>query len=296
MNKHRKDELKRFIRVAAESLGKSFLLSVPLPQSLPNRPRKTIMEHLHIETPTTRQARLEFVKWLVRFCAGQYMIDMPQIAVKFSQLKTSEAGHVFYKEGIWYVEIDGAYKWSDLFLTAIVAHEMAHVVLGLKNVRLEPIRRNEELTDTVSILAGFGKAAYAASLQEKVNPVLLLVGIVSVSRHKLGYLPRNEIIHLSKIKKRISLRRPVKRWRVIDPSVTRNVGCYSCSMILRVPDRTGKLIISCPVCQMRQRVVLRREEREMDSFIQKLSAKLARPFHRAADYFKGFDDFSASEQ
>ena|SRR3989304_7254229 len=109
MNKHRKDELKRLIRVAAKALGKSFLFSAPLPQSLPNRPRKTIMEHLHIETPTTHQARLEFMKWLVRFCADQYMIDMPRIAVKFSQLKTNEAGHVFYKEGIWYVEIDEAF-------------------------------------------------------------------------------------------------------------------------------------------------------------------------------------------
>ena len=153
-------------------------------------------------------------------------------------------------------------KWSDLSLTAIIAHEMAHVVLGLKNVILEPIQRNEELTDTVSVLAGFGEAAYSASLQERVNPFLLLVGTVSVSRRRLGYLPRNEILHLSKIKKLISLRQPVKRWRVIDPSVTRIVDCYACSMKLRVPDLTGKLVISCPVCQMRQHVVLRREERE----------------------------------
>lgn len=290
LNKHRKDELKRYIRIAAESLGKSFLLSAPLPELLPGRPRKTIAEYFRRETPTTSAARLEFVKWLVVFCAGRYLIDMPRIAVKFSNLKTNEAGHVYYREGIWYVEIDEAFKWSDLSLTAIIAHEMAHVVLGLKNVRLEPTIRNEELTDTVAILAGFGQVTYAACLQEKLNPILLLVGIISVSRHKLGYLPRNEIMYLSKIKKSISLSQPVRRWRVIDPSISPIIGCYSCSMKLRVPDLTGKLVISCPVCQMKQRVVLRREIES--NFIRRVLAKFFKPMQGAADYFKGFDDSS----
>ena len=257
MKKLRVNELNNYIRIAAEALEHSTLVATPLHHPLPGRPRKKLNEYFRIDKPKTKDARLNYVKWLVRFCANQYMLDMPRIMVKFSKLKQNKAGHIFNKQGIWYVEINEKYKWNDLHLTAIIAHEMAHLILELKKIRLEPTIRNEELTDTVSVLAGFGRAAIVCSLTQKVNPIGILFGIVSVESSKLGYLSREEISYLAGKKKLMSQKTPIKRPQVLTLSEGRNVDCYSCAMTLRVPERTGTLIIACPICHTRQLINIR---------------------------------------
>ena len=281
------NKTKDFVYIITKTCGNSLLLSEPLPRFLRNRPRKTLFEYLHIKTSNSCKARLELVKWLVKFCANQYMIDLPKIKVKFSDLQTNEAAHVFTKGGVWYIEVDSYYKWSDLYLTAIIAHEMGHVYLGLKNVNLQPTVRNEELTDTVAILAGFGEILRAASSRKKIHPILLLLGAILVTHRELGYLSKSEINALSKTKKFISTGHPIKRWTAIDLEYLDTVNCYACTKILRLPKHSGKFIISCPACQMKQSIVLQNGKSTKETLVQE-SIKY---FQRMADYFQGFDDF-----
>jgi len=197
---------------------------------------------------------------------------MPRISVRFSKKikRKGHAAHVYSKGTMWYIEVDECYKKDNVSLMAIIAHEMAHVVLLRRHVELHPRQRNEELTDTVSILGGFGKAISVSHIKTKImNPLgsflLLFLGVLSIKRAttRLGYLSNYEIEHLCKIKNLISLGPPIKILRPIYTSVSRLVDCYSCSQKLRIPDeiadREGEFYLTCPICRMEHCVVLKRK-------------------------------------
>jgi len=301
----RKTILRQYTRLAAETLGQSFMLSAPLSRLLPpGSPIKTIDEYFHIDTKYTKQTRIEFVKFLVLFCAKQYAFDMPKISVRFSKKlkKENHGGHVYCKNGMWYIEVSNDYKWNNKALMTIIAHEMAHVLLLSKHIELPQRIPNEELTDTVSILGGFAKVFFKTRIKQttkSVNPIgtalLFFVGIIRenyiTNIIKLGYLPQNEIKHLGKIKKHIHQGRPIKRFRPIYPHLNNEIDCYACIQKLRVPyNKIGKFVIKCPICQMKQLVILKSKRQKKYGFIQKLLVKTTEYFQQKIDDHNGFCD------
>lgn len=258
MRRTRQAELREYIRVGATALGKELLLSPPLPRMSTDRPGKSISEWFAIPGNAAKARRVEFVKFAIRSAAKAYHLEMPHLGVKFSQLPSNEAAHVLMRDGVWYIEVDERYLWSDLSLSAIAAHEMAHVFLGGRGVSLRSTARNEELTDTVAVLVGFGKCMSVACLQERIgNPLALLFGVVSMERQHLGYLSRDELLFVSRMKARIARGKPVNRWCRIDYKSAAYIPCYACASKLGPPKRAGIFVMRCPACHMQQRVTLR---------------------------------------
>ncbi len=289
MRRPRQAQLREYIRVGAPALGKEVLLSPPLPRLCTDRPGKSIPEWFAIRANAAKARRLEFVKFAILSAAKTYCLEMPRLGVKFSQLPSHEAGHVLMRDGIWYIEIDERYRWSDLSLSAIAAHEMAHVVLGLRGVSLQPTIRNEELTDTAAVLAGFGKCLRAACLRGRiVNPVSLLFGVVSVERQYLGYLSRAEFSFVSRIRARIAQDKPVNRWCRIDSQSAAYIPCYACASKLRPPKGEGIFVMRCPVCHMQQQITLR-VRNTRPGLLQDMLRYWTNAILEAVDRLRGFE-------
>jgi hypothetical protein len=93
----------------------------------------------------------------------------------------------------WTIEVANRYRVDREVAFVIVGHEMAHIALLSHQVRLEPRRRNEELTDVAAFLAGFGATmrdiARRETWRENGRRIELRVGDV-------GYLHRDAIEYL----------------------------------------------------------------------------------------------------
>ena len=149
----RKAELRNYFRIARDVLGDEILKSSNETMSFCKVLRKEVFGADH--GPDIDEG-MEFLKKLTLAVGKHYKLEMPRLKVKYSWLDNREAAHVFMRYGVWYIEVDDRYYADDIRLMVIIAHEMSHVVLGLKKVTLEPTLRNEELTDAVAVLAGFG--------------------------------------------------------------------------------------------------------------------------------------------
>mgnify|MGYP001285868099 FL=1 len=148
-----------------------------------------------------------------------------------------------YGSSTWKIEVDPKYKSADLDLIANIAHEVAHIVLDIRQVKVSPRQFNEELTDTVAIFGGFGRAIYNGASTDFLK------------NYKIGYLEENEIIHLGRIKELISKGQPIKKSSPVYVPTKDLINCYACTKKLRINEsKTGKRIIKCPVCQMKQLV------------------------------------------
>jgi hypothetical protein len=94
---------------------------------------------------------------------------------------------------VWTVEVADRYRSDPEVALVIVGHELAHVALLSRGVRLTPAKRNERLTDVAAALAGFGtlmlRVAQREQLGQRHNAVELKVGAV-------GYLHRDAIAYL----------------------------------------------------------------------------------------------------
>jgi len=267
---NRRQTLKKLVFEVAKKLGGAFMCSTPLSmrllyrQTFPLRPKKNIT-------------------LFVRECIKQYEIDKPwpKIRVRFIKLLGHPA-HVIQNGTTWDIEIDPKYKWKKDALVAIIAHEVAHVVLGKKQLQLSPKQLNEELTDTTAILGGFGRAMLAATYIEDNF-------LDHTHIERLGYLRSNEIKHLGKIKQYISQGRPIKKFYPVYLSAKREIDCYSCSQKLKIPEnKIGKGIIKCPICQMKQLVTLKSKEYKNYGIIKKLLTRTVEYFQRKIDFINGF--------
>ena len=191
---HRRSRLKKLV-FEATKLGEDFMSSSPLSGPFPPN------FHPNLLSDT------EIIKKFAVFCIKQYLVDKPwpKIFVRFIPI-TDHPAHVRRDGNSWKIEVDPKFKSNNYALMAIIAHEVAHVVLEKKQLKLSPKQLNEELTDTVSILGGFGEAIFCASHMEKYNPFEETMCI-----ERLGYLQKNEIMHLCRIKELISKGQPIKK-------------------------------------------------------------------------------------
>ena len=94
----------------------------------------------------------------------------------------------------WLMRVRPNMAESDEGLVAVVAHEVSHVALKSRGVRLADSTRNELLTETAAVLAGFGPlmrdAAYEEHWRTKVG------GRAMMSIRQQGYLHQRTIEYL----------------------------------------------------------------------------------------------------
>lgn len=227
-----------------------------------------------------RDLQLEYVKSMILFATKRYGLEPPKLAIKFSELGSHEAGHIFSRNGTWYIEIDGQHKSNPLSLAAIAVHEVAHVLLGQRGVSIEQTNANEELTDAVTVLAGFGKIMHRACLQEYSMPFQRITV-------KLGYLKRGEIAYLARLQRLIHKQRSVRRWCPVAVSEGRHIQCYACASVLKAPPSFGTFDVRCTHCGMRQRVTFRHHAHSASRW-QQIRRKVLHSTFLFADYLRGF--------
>src|SRR5689334_17003417 len=129
--------LQEYLRLGTQALGKERIALKPLPKFF-TRDRGHVADHTKPGESPQKDPQLEYVKSIIRFAVERYGLAQPRIAVKFSHLPSNGAGYVFARNGTWFVEIDRYHRNSTVALHAIVAHEVAHVLLNLCGVSLEP--------------------------------------------------------------------------------------------------------------------------------------------------------------
>lgn len=238
----RKVELRNYFRIARDVLGDEILKSPNETMSFCKVLRKEVFGADH--GPDVDEG-MEFLKKLTLAVGKHYKLEMPRLKVKYSWLDGREAAHVFTRYGVWYIEVDDRYYADDIRLMVIIAHEMSHVVLGLKKITLEPTLRNEELTDAVAVLAGFGEVFHEACFtKERVESATL----VKTRTSTIGYLKREDIQFLLAVKANITAEYSMRRWGSIRSDDAGNISCFACSAEIRVPARQGIYRVKCSIC------------------------------------------------
>jgi hypothetical protein len=228
--------------------------------------------------PLNRDRSIEYVKHVARVVGDRFGLSMAATAVRFStDLKGQHAGRVQLRGGIYYIDIAKQYDGDPISLFAITAHEVAHVALGSRGIRMVDTQQNEELTDAATVLAGFGPLMLLACYSERrwVTPESAFASSV----HRLGYLNPVAMAYLAIVHSELAggslinlpsvaagWLREARRVRKIflrqraKPVVRREIGaldCLNCGTRLRLPDVLGRLRLRCPLCTTDNPVELR---------------------------------------
>lgn len=242
----RKKQLRSYVKIIAEKFDKSFLLqdSANFNSQKKFNPFYLLKNIVHYE-----EYRLSYIKSLVEFCLKQYQIEYQTIKIGFFEMKDNHAGLIINKNGVWYIKVDRKFIGNDNALISIISHEMAHYTNNKKMIALTNSNLNEELTDVTAIMAGFGKPQLRSKeiYLEKEGKQYL---------YKLGYLSIMDIEYLIKIKNAISSRSIVKSFLPINISLHNKFVCFGCGVKINSPKKTGKFNIQCPVCNIKQEILL----------------------------------------
>ena len=155
--------------------------------------------------------------------------------------------NLFGEKTSWCVEVDDRHIIDDLRITVAIAHEISHVFLGQKGIRLAPTKKNEELTDITALLAGFG------SLMKDVSEVRTThhgTAVKIESIESMGYLRKSEIDFLLRKRRKIASGTTVRKLAVIPLNEGAHLKCSVCYVAIRVPSRSAKFKVKCPVCSV----------------------------------------------
>lgn len=239
--------LHEYVQHAAKALGREVIKQPPI-RRLPGVPKQL---RLHQSYRSDAEA-LADAKLLTRFAAQRYRIPLPQIAVRLTALEAA-AARIQLQKGMWYVDLCREHCVDREGLAVTIAHELAHVVLFSKGVLLEPVQRNEELTDTAVVLAGYGAQMLQTS-ERTVRKDHFLYS--TLTRVRLGYLPQAGLRQLCRIHRIISRDTPVVRRSNLDPLSKPHVDCVACRTRCRLPTIAGQIKLVCPTCGVTHRLRL----------------------------------------
>lgn len=200
-------------------------------------------------------ARAELAEGLVRLCVRQYRLDMPKIEIRFVSVsvhytgkyasKIQYAGKIQKRGNVWRIDVSSTAVVDERQLLSVVAHEIAHIVLQNAGVELAPVQANEELTDTVAVMAGFGGLMRSANFRTHDEVEFPLRRVIHTT---LGYLPVEDIDFLWHVRERIAHKRPIRRFTPAPLPSSVLFDCYGCGTSSRLPDVSGTLDIRCRKC------------------------------------------------
>jgi hypothetical protein len=215
---------------------------------------------------------------LARLIAERYGLVLEHGDFRFVNLRDA-AGRVTVRGRAYFIEINVRYREDPEAVASIMAHEFAHVFLAARGIRLAPDRRNEELTDTTAILAGFGPIMARTCERTRVNYYIVAF---SLRTTYLGYLRRPAVTWLTDLQQRIAVGQFVRVRSLLDPAERDYILCPGCMSKLRLPKRTARILLTCPVCHLKQELKLRLGSlRRNASFLQKLRGAVLRYLDRS---------------
>jgi hypothetical protein len=262
------DALKEYVRIAAKALGRERIAKEPIAKP-PRQLREERATFWRSRNENARRHVLYAIR-LARLVAERYNLPLEGFGdFRFEDLKDSSAAIVTSRGNSYFIEIDLKYRDDCIGLLSVLAHEFAHVFLARANVRLPDKQRNEELTDTIAALAGFGPVMKKACMRVRTESLVLAT---IQTTHYLGYLFREDLAWLCRIQARIKDRNPLRRMRsTIDPEQHDFSPCPACGSHLRLPQRSAAILITCPRCGFIQQLrLLLGADRQRRNLVQRL--------------------------
>jgi hypothetical protein len=207
-------------------------------------------------------------------CLG---LDITKVVVTFVH-NLGVPGKVELSAGnTFFIEVDERYKSNTNFISAILAHEVAHIYLFKHKICIKDTFQNEVLTDTTAAFLGCAWLLLNSSYEEASELHMTLNSFGYISQFEVGYilakrdflLQQNssdamiyghsrEFFDVGKSYFLKSLRRPyVKRSALgnLDYQIksTLKAGsiifrCICCDQLLKIPENNKTLSVRCPSC------------------------------------------------
>ena len=136
--------------------------------------------------PLSDGDQLRYAKQLIRDAAERYGVGPHDLRVRFAKGLNGSCAGCFRLEGPTAdIDVSSRYQDDDTALTAIVAHEMAHLALRVRSIEAATTVQNELLTDSLAAMAGYGPVMLQSYYREyafNTAPERL-----SVRSYQLGY-------------------------------------------------------------------------------------------------------------
>lgn len=227
----------------------------------------SMVRHPPIHFPAlTDDDRIEYLKGAVRLAARRFGVKLERVFVRFTDAKNARhAGSIRMTNHGWFVDVQHRYRDDDEALTMIAAHEMAHYALLSHQVRVPDLDEEEEVTDTLVVLAGFGPLMLRVYHRE-------FSGIVGDRLQSwvsgLGYLHPSAVAYLSMLQVEVAGLDPTNAldWRspwYLEPVELRDElrkrvadrdgsACHVCGGSLCSPDPGCKSWVRCDLCEVMQ--------------------------------------------
>ena len=126
---------------------------------------------------------------LAKRIAAHYRLPFTTVIVSFSSSLRPPGRVELSQSNEFFVELQYQYKGDPIAIAAILAHEIAHILLHRCGVRFQDELENEVLTDTVAVYVGFGPTILNAATEKKNY---LPGNTVETKTHHFGYLTVDE--------------------------------------------------------------------------------------------------------
>jgi hypothetical protein len=265
-----------YVRVAVGALGRQRVAQPPV-LALPEPDAHEKPSFWDWSRKTRAACHVRYAIRLARLITERYGLVLEHGDFRFVHLRDA-AGRVTVRGRAYFIEINVRYREDPEAVASIMAHEFAHVFLAMRGIRLAPEQRNEELTDTTAILAGFGPIM--AHTCQRIRVSYYIVAF-SFETTYLGYLKRPAVAWLTLLQQRIALGQFVRVRSLLDPAERGYILCSGCMSKLRLPQRTACVLLTCPVCHLKQELRLRLgSSRHNASFLQTLRGVVLRYLDR----------------
>lgn len=244
-------ELQEYVRMASQVLPIERLTQPPV-----------------VDLPSTDGSRIEYAKLSIQLAVHRFGMPMPPMKVRFSKMPPGHAGSVqAHPDGTWAVDLDFSIQTDLEAILSVAAHEVAHVALLRRGIALVPTQRNEELTDTAAVLAGFGPVLLRTVLRESLSEG---EGRVELRSRRLGYLPPRALAYLSAMRVEMAggdatfYVEHVAEWQ--RDAVTQYIAlrddwrkeasrrrgallnCFACGIQMRLPQVDATIRVTCRTC------------------------------------------------
>ncbi|MDD2733731.1 MAG: hypothetical protein PHF56_07295 [Desulfuromonadaceae bacterium] len=120
--------------------------------------------------------------------ANHFGLQISKIIVTFIH-NLGVPGKVGLSAGnIFFVEVDEKYKSNTNFISAILAHEIAHIYLFRHNIRISDTLRNEILTDTAAAFLGCAWLILNSSYEEASELNMTINTFGYITQYEVGYI------------------------------------------------------------------------------------------------------------
>lgn len=234
------------IRKAAKSLSKERMLRKMLP--VPRRKFVWEIGRFFFRTILEKERRKKTLKYMM-IAIERFGLKHGAVTFEFRKLQ-NRAGQVQMIDGSWHITLDDSICWDAQRIASTIGHEMAHVMLFQKNIKMDNDIHQELLTDTIAALAGFALIMHSARYRENAIPI---GPVIRIKKSKIGYLGRRSIKRLLKYSKWLHSETP---FRCLGGKSLKEASlrCPACHQNLKMPPKTGRFIINCPSCYIKQDV------------------------------------------